>query len=52
MNPKTWAEPIGGPIFTRLGKIAARNDVWLIAGVAVSEANGFSQRRRGVRPER
>jgi len=41
MKPEDWAEPVGGPIFTRLSKMAARNDVWLIAGVAVSEANGF-----------
>ena len=41
MQPKDWAEPIGGPIFTRLSKMAARNDVWLIAGVAMREANGF-----------
>ncbi|MDB4891293.1 MAG: Aliphatic amidase AmiE [Gemmatimonadetes bacterium] len=41
MQPEQWAEPIGGPVFTRLSKMAERSDVWIIAGVAARDATGF-----------
>ncbi|MEO5816709.1 MAG: nitrilase-related carbon-nitrogen hydrolase [Gemmatimonadaceae bacterium] len=41
MKPEEWAQPVDGPIFTRISKIAERSDVWIIAGIAMRDATGF-----------
>ncbi|MEP6732123.1 MAG: nitrilase-related carbon-nitrogen hydrolase [bacterium] len=41
MHPEEWAQPVDGEIFARLSKIAERNDVWIIAGIAMRDAAGF-----------
>ncbi len=41
MTPEQWAEPVGGPIFARLGTMAERSDVWIIAGIAVRDDFGY-----------
>ncbi|MFY0567625.1 nitrilase-related carbon-nitrogen hydrolase [Archangium lansingense] len=37
---KTQATPLAGPVVSRLGELAARSGVWLVAGVAVREEDG------------
>ncbi len=37
---KTQATPLQGPVVARLGELAARSKVWLVAGVAVREDEG------------
>lgn len=41
MDTENWAEDLGGPSFTRLSTIAAVNEVWLLAGVAMRTQFGF-----------
>lgn len=41
MEPKRWAEAIDGPTFARLSTIAAINEVYVIAGVAMREDVGY-----------
>ncbi len=41
MQPEEWAEAVDGPIYTRIGKMAARNDVWIIAGIATRDTTGY-----------
>ena len=41
MEPEKWAEPVGGPSYTRLSKLAAAHDVWLMAGISTRTAEGF-----------
>jgi omega-amidase len=41
MKPEQWAEPVDGPIFARLSKIAEQSDVWIIAGIAMRDAFGY-----------
>lgn len=42
MEPHLWAEPVGGPSFARLSTMAARHDVWLMAGVATRTGGGYT----------
>jgi predicted amidohydrolase len=43
MQAQQWAEPIDGPIFARLSKMAEHSDVWIIAGVAMRDPSGNYQ---------
>lgn len=37
MEPERWAEPLDGPSATKLAALAARNDLWIVAGLAARE---------------
>ena len=41
MEPEKWAEALDGPTFVRLSTMAAVNETYVIAGVAMREAVGF-----------
>lgn len=51
MEPEAWSESIDGPSFARLSTMAAVNDVWLMAGVAVRSADGYSNVAAVFNPE-
>ncbi|CAN5842258.1 carbon-nitrogen family hydrolase [soil metagenome] len=42
MEPHRWAEPVTGPSFSRLSKMASLHDVWLMAGVATRADGGYT----------
>ena len=42
MEPERWAEGIDGPSFARLSTLAARHDVWLMAGIAMRTESGHA----------
>ena len=42
MEPEHWSEAVNGPSFARLSTMAAIHDVWVMAGVAVRSADGYS----------
>ncbi|MDQ2666347.1 MAG: carbon-nitrogen family hydrolase [Gemmatimonadota bacterium] len=41
MEPEQWAESLDGPSFARLSTLAARHDVWVMAGVAAKSEDGY-----------
>lgn len=42
MNPEKMAEGIDGPSFARLSTLAAVNDVWIMAGIAMRSDAGYT----------
>ena len=51
MEPENWSEPLNGSSFGRLSSMAAAHDVWLMAGVAMRSADGFSNVAAVFNPE-
>ena len=51
MEPERWAEPLDGPSFARLSTMAAVNDVWVMAGVAMRTDTGYANVAAVFNPE-
>ena len=51
MEPERWAESLDGPSFARLSTMAAVNDVWVMAGVAMRTDTGYSNVAAVFNPE-
>lgn len=51
MEPERWAESLDGPSFARLSTMAAVNDVWVMAGVAMRTDTGYANVAAVFNPE-
>ena len=51
MEPEKWSEPSNGSSFERLSTIAAAHDVWLLAGLPMRSADGYSNVAAVFNPE-